>query len=87
MARWFRSMLVFPVGPLFRLRERVIRCRFILSGKNGELTPDFPPAFCIPHFLERGSPQSMRVTWGSGPGYSENWRQSGRITVFEERRP
>jgi len=24
---------------------RVIRCRFILSGKNDELTPDFFPGF------------------------------------------
>ena len=25
------------------IRCRVIRCRFIFSGKNDELTPDFPP--------------------------------------------
>ncbi len=47
----------------------------------------FSSPFPVPHFLESGSPQSMRVTWGSGPGYSENWRQRGRITAFEERRP
>ncbi len=27
--------------------ERLIRCRFIFSGKNGELTPDFPTFSCL----------------------------------------